>query len=453
MAGKSNQKLRQIPSVSAILENPETKPLIERWSFAFVSHVAKQEVARTRQETLKSKFTPTAAEIVGNLKNIFAKKQADLIRPVINATGVVLHTNLGRAPLGDKISQLVHEVSRGYCNLEYDIISGKRSKRGELAGELAAVLAGAQAGVIVNNCAAAVLLIVTCFAQGKEVVVSRGELVQIGGGFRIPEIITASGASLKEVGTTNRTTLNDYAKNISKNTGLILKVHLSNFRMEGFTEQATPAELAALARKTHLPMLYDLGSGMYDDFGISEFSDEPDIETAARSGATLISFSGDKLLGGPQAGMIVGQAKYISQLRKHPLYRPLRPDKMCLCALEQTLLGHLRQPEKIRLHEIFGADIEQLRNRAKLICSEFGDHLVSHGPMKSVAGGGSTPSIDFEGYGLTVNSDIAKLDEKLRLNDPPIIARNIKGKVMLNLTTILPEQDILVIKALKACLL
>jgi L-seryl-tRNA(Ser) seleniumtransferase len=453
MASKSNEKLRQIPSVSAILENPETKPLIERWSFAYVSHIAKQQVAKARKEALKSKHIPSATDIIADLKNIFAQKQADLIKPVINATGVVLHTNLGRAPLGDSILHAVHEVGKGYCNLEHDIVSGKRSKRGELAGELAAVLAGTESGVIVNNCAAAVLLVVTCFAQGKEAVVSRGELVQIGGGFRIPEIITASGAKLKEVGTTNRTTINDYAKNINKNTGLILKVHLSNFRMEGFTEEATSSELATLARKTHLPMLYDLGSGMYDDFGISEFGDEPDIETSARSGATLISFSGDKLLGGPQAGIIVGQTKYILALRKHPLYRPLRPDKMSLCAIEQTLLNHLRQPDKIRLHEIFGADIDHLRNRAKAICAEFGDHLISQGPMKSVAGGGSTPAIDFEGYGLTVHSDIPKLDEKLRLNDPPIIARTIKGKVMLNLTTILPEQDILVIKALKACLL
>lgn len=452
MAGKSNEKLRQIPSVSAILENPETKLLIDQWSFAYVSYIAKQEIAKTRKDAFKTKKIPSAAEVVARLRSIFAQKQADIIKPVINATGVVLHTNLGRSPIGDSILHSVWDVSKGYCNLEQDIVSGKRSKRGELAGELAAVLSGAESGLIVNNCAAAVLMIVTCFAQGKEAVISRGELVQIGGGFRIPEIITASGAKLKEVGTTNRTTLNDYAKNINKSTGLILKVHLSNFRMEGFTEEAAPSELASFAKKTHLPMLYDLGSGMYDDYGISAFEDEPDIESAVRSGSTLVSYSGDKLFGGPQAGIIVGEVKYISMLRKHPLYRPLRPDKMSLCAIEQTLLAHLKNPEKIRLHEIFKADIDKLRQRATAICAEFGDHLVTHGPMKSVAGGGSTPAIDFDGYGLIVKIDIPNLDEKLRLNDPPIIARTVKGKVMLNLTTILPEQDIVVIKALKSCL-
>ncbi len=452
MAGKSNEKLRRIPSVSAVLENPETKPLIDQWSFAYVSYIAKQEIAEARKNALKTNAIPELAQVISNIKSILAQKRADIIKPVINATGVVLHTNLGRAPIGESILHTVYDVSKGYCNLEHDLIGGKRSKRGELAGELAAVLAGAESGLIVNNCAAAVLLIVTCFARGKEAVVSRGELVQIGGGFRIPEIITASGAKLKEVGTTNRTMLKDYAKNINKNTGLILKVHLSNFRMEGFTEEATPAELADLARKNHLPLLYDLGSGMYDDYGILAFEDEPDIESAVRSGATLVSFSGDKLFGGPQAGIIIGKAKYISMLWKHPLYRPLRPDKMSLCAIEQTLLAHLKNPTKIRLHEIFKADIDKLRQRAIAICAEFGDHQVIHGPMKSVAGGGSTPAIDFDGYGLTIKAEVPNLDEKLRLSDPPIVARNVKGKVMLNLTTILPEQDTIVIKALKACL-
>jgi L-seryl-tRNA(Ser) seleniumtransferase len=452
MAGKSNEKLRRIPSVSAVLENPEIKVLIEQWSFAYVSYIAKQEIAKTRKTALKTNTIPDLPHVISKIKSILAQKRSDIIKPVINATGVVLHTNLGRAPIGESILRVVCDISKGYCNLEHDLIEGKRSKRGELAGELAAVLAGAESGLIVNNCAAAVLMIVTCFAQGKEAIVSRGELVQIGGGFRIPEIITASGAKLKEVGTTNRTTLKDYAKNINKNTGLILKVHLSNFRMEGFTEEATPAELAGLARKTNLPMLFDLGSGMYDDYGISAFEDEPDIQSAVRSGASLVSFSGDKLFGGPQAGIIIGKAKHISMLRKHPLYRPLRPDKMSLCAVEQTLLAHLKSPRQIRLHEIFKTDIDKLRRRAIAICAEFGDHQITHGPMKSVAGGGSTPAIDFDGYGLTIQSEVLNLDEKLRLNEPPIVARTVKGKVMLNLTTILPEQDIIVIKALKACL-
>jgi L-seryl-tRNA(Ser) seleniumtransferase len=452
MPVKSNQKLRKIPSVSAVLESPETRALIDEWSFVYVSFVAKREVAKARLSVQKGGQAADLAGIIANLKRAFNHRKAVLIKPIVNATGVVLHTNLGRSPLGELVLKATNDSCAGYCNLEYDIETGKRSKRGELAGELAAALAGAEAGLVVNNCAAAVLLAVSCLAPGKEILVSRGELVQIGGGFRIPEIITASGAKLKEVGTTNRTVLNDYAKGITKNTGLILKVHRSNFQMRGFTEETNLAELASLARKKHLPILYDLGSGMADDFGIPEFANEPNIASATRAKADLVCFSGDKLLGGPQAGIIAGRQKYISVLGKHPLYRPLRPDKLCLCALEQTLLFHLTNPQKLKLKEMFGQGINLLQQRAEMICAEIGKQLVSHTAMKSVAGGGSTPAIDFEGYGLVVNAGAENLDEKLRANDPPIVARNIRGKIMLNLTTVLPEQDKIIIKALKSCL-
>jgi L-seryl-tRNA(Ser) seleniumtransferase len=452
MASKNNQKLRNIPAVSAILEREDIKALCLEWSFTYVAYVAKVIIAESRREAEKSVSVKNAEQISALIKKAFEKKYSDLIKPVINATGVALHTNLGRAPLSEEVLKAVSDCSAGYCNLEFDLMTGKRSKRGELAGEMAAVLGGAEAGVIVNNCAAAVLLIVSCFASEKEVVVSRGELIQIGGGFRIPEIITSSGARLKEIGTTNRTVLNDYAKGINKNTGLILKVHRSNFEIQGFTEEAGISELAVLAHKRRIPMLYDLGSGLYDDFGIEEFGAEPDIIAAVRSKADLVCFSGDKLLGGPQAGIIIGKKKFIEKLRKHPFYRPLRPDKMCLTAIEHTLLCHLTDPAKVRLHQIFGEGIDRLKDRANHICARVGLDFVVPMGMKATAGGGSTPAVNYNSYGLEIDSNPTKLDEKLRSHSPSIVARSFKGKILLDLTTVLPSQDNILIEALKACL-
>lgn len=445
--------MRNIPAVSTILERDDIKELMPKWSFAYVSYEAKKQVSLSRGQAQKTNKVESADILAKKIINSFEDKQTTLIKPVINATGVALHTNLGRAPLDEGLMKTVCDSSVSYCNLEFDLILGKRSKRGALAGEMAAVLAGAESGVIVNNNAAAVLLVVSCFAKDKEVVVSRGELVQIGGGFRIPEIIMASGARLKEVGTTNRTILKDYSRNVNKNTGLILKVHKSNFDIKGFVEEVLPSELSVLARKKRIRMLYDLGSGMVDGFGLSEFQVEPDIVSAVRSRADMVCFSGDKLLGGPQAGIIVGRKKYITALQGHLLYRPLRPDKLCLSAIEQTLLAYLTAPEKIKLKGIFEQGIERLKERAQSIYSELGLDYVIPSPLKSTAGGGSTPEINYESYGLVIRKNIEELDIKLRHFDPPVIVRKGKGKIMLDLSTVLPHQDGLLVKALRSCLL
>ena len=452
MAVKNRQKLKKIPAVNTILERDDIKNLFKQWSFPYVSFEVKRQVALTRKRIRQSRESISADEISARVIDSFKQKATTLIKPVINATGVALHTNLGRAPLDETLIKSVFENCVSYCNLEFDLVEGKRSKRGTLAGEIAAVLAGAESGVIVNNNAAAVLLAVSCFAKDKEVLVSRGELVQIGGGFRIPEMILASGAILKEIGTTNRTVLSDYSKRIGKNTGLILKVHKSNFDIRGFTEEASVPDLAVLAHKKKIPLLYDLGSGMVDDFGLTEFKAEPNIISSVRSKADMVCFSGDKLLGGPQAGIIVGREKHISLLKRHPLYRPLRPDKFTLSAIEQTLLAYLVKPEKIKLNAMLKQGIDKLKRRAEKICSEIGLTYVEPSALRSTAGGGSTPNISYNGYGVKVEKNTEGLDVRLRHFSPPVIARKTRDKVIIDLSTVFPNQDKIIIEALKECL-
>lgn len=452
MAAENQQNLRQIPSVNTLLERDDIRALMPEWSFAYVSHETKKAVAGARKNAQKGGPVESAQTIAKKIIRSFDYKKIALIKPVINATGVALHTNLGRAPMSKELIGTVTENCISYCNLEYDLALGKRSKRGSLAGEMAAVLTGSEAGVIVNNNAAAVLLTVNCFAKNREVIVSRGELIQIGGGFRIPEMIEASGAIIREVGTTNRTALSDYSKRIGKNTGLIMKVHRSNFDLKGFTEEVSPSELAALANKKKISMLYDLGSGMINNFGLEEFDAEPSVDSAIRSKADMVCFSGDKLLGGPQAGIIVGKNKYITRLRGHPLYRPLRPDKFTLSAIEQTLMAYLVNPRRIQLNALFRQGMDRLKKRAEKICSVLNLDYIEPSKMKSTAGGGSTPTIDYSGYGLAIKENFAGLDEKLRRYDPPIIIRMGRQKAMVDLTTVLPHQDEILIKALKECL-
>jgi len=453
MVSKSQQKLKKIPAVNTILERDDIKALMREWSFAYVSYETKAQIVLARKQVQQTGKVVSSEDIAVSIKKSFDCKRMTLIKPVINATGVALHTNLGRAPLDDNLLETVFDNCSSYCNVEFDLTEGKRSTRGALAGEIAAVLSGAEAGVIVNNNAAAVLLVVSCFARDKGVLISRGELVQIGGGFKIPEIISASGAVLKEVGTTNRTVLADYAKGMSKNIGLILKVHKSNFDIRGFTEEVAPSDLAVLAHKKRVPMLYDLGSGMVDNFNLSEFKAEPGIISAVRSKADMVCFSGDKLLGGPQAGIIVGRRKYISALRRHPLYRPLRPDKFTLSAIEQTLMAHLAYPEKIRLSEIFKQGVDKLKTRAENVCREINLDYVTPVSLKSTAGGGSTPNISYNSFGIAVKQNTEGLDVRLRQYDPPIIVRRTRDKVILDMSTVLSGQDEVIIKALRKCLL
>ena len=454
MADKSGKKLKlsQFPSISSILEDNRLKPLFERWSFVFVSSEVKKLAAGLKKRTLKEGKIPSQNELVLQALRLFKKYKTDLIRPAINGTGVILHTNLGRAPINPNIyGQLKHAVC-GYSNLEFDIEENRRSKRGVMAGRMIAALSGAEAGMLVNNNAAAVYLIVANLAGGKEVIISRGQLVQIGGGFRIPEIIERSGAVLKEIGTTNKTSLADYRKAVTKNTGLILVVHKSNFIQKGFTEEPEPAKIVELAKRKKLPVCYDLGSGLLASNERFASLDEPDVTSAIKTGADLICFSGDKLLGGPQAGLIVGRQRRISALLSDSLYRVIRPDKLTIGLMEKTLLEYLAGKSTNPCQEMASISIDNLRKRADAIVAAIQKPDVRVINLKSSFGGGSLPEYAFDSFGIKIAGDAVSLSGKLRAASIPVISRSIASGVLIDLRTVFPDQDGGLIEVIRSCL-
>jgi L-seryl-tRNA(Ser) seleniumtransferase len=370
-----------------------------------------------------------------------------LLRPsqrrVINATGVVLHTNLGRAPLGEVAFEA------GYSNLEYDLATGRRGKRDAHTASLIERLLGSP-GIVVNNNAAAVFLALHELAAGCEVVVSRGELIEIGDGFRIPEIMSRSGAQLKEVGTTNRTYVEDYRAAINERTRLLLRVHPSNFRMEGFTLRPSVEELATLAQERGIPLYEDLGSGCLADlreYGI----DEPLAQDSLRAGADLISFSGDKLLGGPQAGILAGKHDLVARLRRNPLFRALRADKLIYHSLETTLRNVLLQKwDAIPALRMIRYSAESMRARAEQLLEQIPGELIQG---QSVIGGGSTPGQALPSWLIALDvSDAARAEHRLRQGDPPVIVRIDKDRLLIDLRTVFPEEDCDLTAAVKAAL-
>jgi len=454
MAGKSKQRLTlsNFPSISSILEDERLALLMDKFSFPFVSSEAKRIAVEFKKRTKKGSAVPTRENIVREIVLFFSNIEADTLRAVVNGTGVILHTNLGRSPLDPEILDSLKNAVCGYSNLEFDIQDNKRSKRGAVVGKLIAALGGAESGMIVNNNASSVYLIVANIAGEKEVIISRGQLVQIGGGFRIPEIIERTGAKLKEIGTTNRTSLSDYSKAINKNTGLILIVHKSNFIQKGFTEEPEPSRIAELARQKKVPVCYDLGSGLLPMENKKFPLDEPDIRSAVRAGADLVCFSGDKLLGGPQAGLIVGKKKYISALAKDPLYRVVRPDKLTIGLMEGVLLLHAAGRSENLCWTMASLPIESLKTRARGIIEAIGSPLLVGTELRSSFGGGSLPEYSFPSFGLKISGDSAELSRKLRNHAVPVIARNSPSGALIDLRTVLPQQDNIVIDALKSCL-
>ena len=382
------------------------------------------------------------------------------LRPVINATGVILHTNLGRAPLGRGALERVTEIAQGYCNLEFDLASGERGKREGHVDRLFARLFGDTgrevATIVVNNNAAAVLLVLNALAEGGEVIVSRGELVEIGGSFRIPDVMAKSGAVLREVGTTNRTRIADYEQAISARTKLLLRVHRSNFAITGFTEQPSLEELSALGRRHNVPVMEDLGSGEIFDLREVGVDGELSIAASLRAGVDVVTFSGDKLLGGPQAGLITGSREMVAKIRGNALFRALRVDKMFYAALEATLLAYLREDydslpalRMMRLTEAaIGERAEQLVRKLR----SSGPRLkVESVASRSVIGGGSAPGATLPTRAVAVSSPDVGADEiarRLRGWQTPIIARVEEGRVLLDLRTVEPEQDATVAEAL-----
>jgi L-seryl-tRNA(Ser) seleniumtransferase len=416
--------------VDALVRSPDGRALVEQHG-----RTAAVEALRAALAEARASGGRPAEQLVADAAASLARPPS--LRPLINATGVIVHTNLGRAPLAEAALARVVEVARGYSTLEYDVEAGRRGSRHDHLSGILAALTGAEAGLAVNNNAAAVLLCLAATAAGGEVVISRGELIEIGDGFRIPDILDRSGARLVEVGTTNRTRTGDYERALGESTRAILRVHQSNFRMLGFTERPHLADLAAMAREHDLTLIDDLGSGQLID--LPALADEPTARSAVAAGATLVCFSGDKLLGGPQAGVIVGTAEAVGLVKRHPLARALRIDKLSLAALEATLELYRDPPRAIRDLPVLAmatGDLEAVRSRAEALAARL-DGVV----VESVAriGGGAVPLLELPSFACALPGD-DDLAARLRAGDPPVVGRVQEGQLLLDCRTMTDDE-------------
>jgi L-seryl-tRNA(Ser) seleniumtransferase len=374
------------------------------------------------------------------------------LQAVINASGVIIHTNLGRAPLSPSALQAAEQASRGYSNLEYDLDKGERGSRHNLVTDLLRRLTGAEDALVTNNNAAAMLLILSALAQGREAIISRGQLVEIGGGFRIPDVMRQSGVSLIEVGTTNRTYAADFEAAITPETALLLRVHASNFLQVGFVHQPTLDELVGVGQGHGLPVVDDLGSGSLLDTASFGLAREPMVQDSVAAGMTLVAFSGDKLLGGPQAGIVVGRASEVARLRRHPLMRAIRPDKLTLATLGATLTHYVRgeAEQQVPVWRMIAASDDSLRSRAEALADGLPGHVTE---TRSAVGGGSLPGQTQPSAAIALAGDAADaLAARLRRASPPVISRIEDGHVLLDLRAVLPEQDAELQQAVRAVL-
>jgi len=406
-------RLRDLPSVDELARRSDDPLAVE---------AARTVLAHAREQIRAGSDPGNLGE---RLRQELAAARAPRLRRVINATGVIVHTNLGRAPLAAAALDQVVDAARGYSNLEYDLDAGGRGSRQSHVADLVSRLTGAEAALVVNNNAAAVMLALATLAEGREVLVSRGELIEIGDGFRIPDVLTRSGARLHEVGTTNRTRAADYENAIGPDTAVLLRVHQSNFRVVGFTEQPQLAELAELAHAHELVLVDDLGSGALVDVG-----DEPTARASLAAGADLVCFSGDKLLGGPQAGMIVGRADLVERLRRHPLQRALRADKLTLAALEGTLRLALDAPDEIPVLRMLREPPGAVLARAERLAAAIGGEVEE---TVARAGGGALPLAELPSYACAVEE---RLGERLRRGTPPVVGILRDGRLLLDCRTL-----------------
>jgi L-seryl-tRNA(Ser) seleniumtransferase len=409
-------RLRDLPSVDELARGTDDPLAVD---------AARTVLARAR-ETIAAGGSPgdLAAELRAELRGLRAPR----LRRVLNATGVIVHTNLGRAPLASQALERVVDAARGYSNLEYDLADGRRGSRQDHVAAALRRLTGAEAALVVNNNAAAVLLALAALAEGREVVVSRGELIEIGDGFRIPDVLARSGARLREVGTTNRTRASDYERAVGPETGALLRVHQSNFRVVGFTEQPTVAELAAVARRHGIPLVDDLGSGV-----LGALEGEPSARESLAAGADLVCFSGDKLLGGPQAGVAVGHAELVERLRRHPLQRAVRADKLTLAALEGTLALYLepgRAGSEVPVLRMLGEPPESVRARAAQLAEAVGGEVEE---TVARVGGGALPLAELQSFACAVEEE---LGAPLREGEPPVVGIVRDGRLLLDCRTL-----------------
>jgi L-seryl-tRNA(Ser) seleniumtransferase len=452
----SDADFRIIPSIEQLRQRPALQELATRYGRDRLVDALRAETDRLRERlsVTTREVGLSAADAAGAIEAAVAARLADTCEPslrrLINATGVIVHTNLGRAPLADAAVAALMVLARGYTNLEYDLREGRRGRRDAHAESLLCQVTGADAAVVVNNCAAATLLVLTALARGREVVISRGELVEIGGGFRVPDVMAQSGARLREVGTTNRTRAADYAAAIGERTGAILRVHPSNFRLEGFVERAPLASLVEIGRRFGIPIVEDLGSG-FVTAGRAEspaLRGEPVVQDSIAAGVDVVCFSGDKLLGGPQAGLIVGRGDLVARIRQHPLMRALRVDKLTYAALEATLGEHLagRAGQSVPVMRMIADSRDAIAARAAVLVDRLQDAGWTCNLREglSTIGGGSAPGTGLDTVLVAIARDGQSadvLESWLRELDPPVIARIESDQVLLDLRTVLPEED------------
>ncbi len=455
-----NDKLRNLPKTDEIIQREELASEIAGSSREIVLEAVRGAVDELRQSILAGEDAEIEMEsILQAVKSRIRRLERRNLRRVINGTGIILHTNLGRARLNPRIAAAIAEAAENFSNLEYDLDRGQRGSRHQHISALAARITGAEDAMVVNNNAAAVALCLSALAQDREVVVSRGELVEIGGAFRVPEIMEQSGAFLKEVGTTNKTKLSDYENAIGENTGALLKVHTSNYRIIGFTEEAALSDMAELGHRSGLPVLYDMGSGLL--LNLREYGvDEPTVQEGLAAGADVVMFSGDKLLGGPQAGIVVGKKEYIERMKKHPMARMVRSDKLTLAGLEETFRIYLDREKALKeipVLEMISADREELKEKAlrllALIEGRMGGCRAELVEECSQIGGGSAPMLDLPTFALAFSPEVMTVDQlekRLRDHEIPIIARISRDRLLLDVRTIGEKEFSVIAKAMLA---
>ncbi|HHS97618.1 MAG TPA: L-seryl-tRNA(Sec) selenium transferase [Chloroflexi bacterium] len=443
-----SDQLRRIPSVDRLLGTPALRERAAFYGRRLVVAAVRETLARVREEARAGAEVPPQEALIARIVADLEHRLAPLLRPVINATGVIIHTNLGRAPLSAAARAAVAAAAQGYSNLEYDLPEGRRGHRIDHVERLLCELTGAESGLVVNNNAGAVLLALAGLAQGRGVLISRGQLVEIGGGFRIPDVMARSGARLIEVGTTNRTHRADYERALQQepDVALILRAHHSNFRIVGFTTEVGIGELVELGARYGVPVMDDLGSGALLDTSAFGLAHEPMVQESVEAGAAVVCFSGDKLLGGPQAGIIVGRAEFVDPLKRHPLARALRVDKLCLAALQATLLHYLRgeATRDVPVWRMIGASVAEIDRRARRWRRRLRrvgiEAVLVDG--RSTVGGGSLPgeTLPTRLVALPV-ADPDGVAAALRAADPPVVARIEDDRLLLDPRTVLPEEE------------
>lgn len=462
--------LRTLPAVDELLRDPQIQTHLRNFSKDLIVHCIRDVLEKKRRAILESGDEQQAAavethpvHILASVEEALAEATTPSLQPVINATGVVLHTNLGRAPLAQEALESIEAIARNYSNLEFDLTTGERGSRATHVEETLCRISGAESALIVNNNAGAVLLALNSLAEGREVIVSRGQLVEIGDSFRIPDVMKKSGAALVEVGTTNRTHLTDYEQAINERTALLLRVHPSNFRVLGFAAEVSLKELVALGQSKGLPVMEDLGSGCFVNLAEYGLTPEPTVQEAVEDGAAVVTFSGDKLLGGPQAGILVGKKKILDLLKKNPLNRALRIDKLTLAGLDSTLRFYLNQTQalsKIPVLRMLTLPVEVLDKRAKGLRHKLEKELAAFCRVRvkaetSPVGGGAMPLQTLPTRVLALRPlqlSAAALEERLRKGRPPVVARVKEGEILLDLRTVSAAEEKALLQRLREVL-